>query len=206
MPAHPLPPVEESQEEENEYREGLRADFADRGFSSADIEIIMSHLEENPITPVRRQWKEKIMPQIVRIGIAVLRIQNDYDNYNLTRQEAKEKFANIFLEKSQGGVDVPSQERMEIIKIVYSEMQNCVKEIRRKLSIPLNRNRRTEWPPECTEEEFLETIPDILAIFDKSELPILNERITIRETCLKIMKKRMPRFSIHGLKRIIYKK
>ena len=209
MPNHPPLPVD--QREEDAYLERMEARFKEWGFTRNDIDTIKEALKENPVTAAYKQVKEKLVPEAMAAGFRVLNIQGEYRNKRYPREEAVRRLANMFLAPSQGGSNVPDKEAREILRIAYEEMCNSIKEVRKKLDIPLSgKDGANVWPSAETPEDILTAVPDLLLLFDQSELPLLIEQPSVRDTSLKIMHERLkslfpPSFTAQSLKKILYK-
>jgi len=159
---------------------------------------------------LREQHQRKIDEYRRRKGIETAELRAEF-NRSFSRTEIMKKWANSNLPKTRGGSGMPDEERRLIIKLIYYELIDCIKDIRKALDVPLTETKDDDWPmPAETIEDVKEMVPYADSIFEEKELPQLFKSPSIKDAALKIIHKRLRRFfysslSIRTLQDIIYK-
>lgn len=128
---------------------------------------------------------------IYEMGLFCLELQGKFMYKDLSREDAKQAWANKFLPTTRGGAGLPLQNQRRILKQILSELVNCIKSIRRQLDVPLRVTDGHEWPVQESPEDMKKYVPDIRLIFDEKELPLLVEQPSMTKTAIKIMHKRL---------------
>ena len=199
LPVRPQPSFPVDQKAEKRYLKNAEAslrnprkyDFDTAPFLETDVQKILSVMRDNPITSHKRLMREKIIPEVLSVGFYVLKIQGKYFQRKITREQAADILARKFLPFGQGGKKIPDKTMRDSLRNAYKELMECVREIRVRLYIPLTKKVDIVAWPECTVEQILDEIPDALTIFNESELPLLVERFSIGDACLKVIHQRI---------------
>lgn len=103
--------------------------------------------------------------------------------------KALKHLGRVLLPDTQGRRQTYSTDEPVILKYIYRELQNCIKEIRKALNIYLKRGFESDkW----NIEEIKEEIPNIQEIFSDNELHIVTDpKFTPSEASLKIISLRL---------------
>ena len=83
-----------------------------------------------------------------------------------------------------------------MLKSIYLEMQDCIKEIRRRSGVPL-KSVPSDGDWDDWSEYIKEYIPEATAIFTNRELPLLTEHPSVANTAAKIILRRLRKYSPH---------
>jgi hypothetical protein len=102
---------------------------------------------------------------------------------------------------TKGGPSLLTEDQKRTLKILHAELQQCIRDIRRALDIPLKKDSSYSWGTDES-ENIIEFFPKIEMLFEKKELPILTKEPSLAKTSLKIITKRINHSVRHVHKRI----
>lgn len=128
---------------------------------------------------------------IYEMGLFCFELQKRFMYESLSREDAKQEWANKFLPSMKGGAGLPLQNQRQILKQILPELVSCIKSIRRQLDVPLGATDGRNWPVQESPEDMEKYVPDIRLIFDEKELPLLVEQPSVTKTAINIIHKRL---------------
>jgi hypothetical protein len=159
---------------------------------------------------LREQHQRKIDEYHRRKGNENAELRAELDRGS-TRSELMKKWANNNLPITRGGSAIPDERRLLIIKQIYHELMDCIKDVRKALDVPLMETKDDVWPmPAETIEDVKVMVPNAASIFDEKDFLLLFEHPSVKKAALEILHKRLKRsvynpFTIRTLQDIIYK-
>ena len=86
------------------------------------------------------------------------------------REKVCRDMSNALLPSTKGGPSMLSKHKRVVLKMTYLELQNCIKEVRRRLDMPVN---KPDDYHSFASEDIKELIPEIDHIFDEEEFSVL---------------------------------
>ena len=175
-------------------------------------ETLAAELGEGILADIalREQHQRKIDEFLRRKGSETVEFLMELDR-GTPRNEVMRKWANSNLPNPQGGSVIPNEERRVIIKRIYYELIDCIKDVRTALDVPLRETEGYDW---SISDEIIEAnkemVPEADSIFEEKEFYLLFQEPSIRNVALKILRERLIRFAYlpfttRTLQDIIYK-
>ena len=114
------------------------------------------------------------------------RIVNGEDREKVLRELGRK-----ILPQTRGGGTRLTKDQEATLKQIHWELQECVKEVRRRLNIPLVKSDDPfAWSNDWS-EDIKADFPDIFDIFSDNELPLITETQSISKTSLNIITSRL---------------
>lgn len=124
--------------------------------------------------------EEKMIDEVTELGIKALEMKDSVILKGADRKEELSEFGKKSLPSTQGGKIIFTRNQCVTLKHIHKEMQNCIKEVRMELEIPLRGMaeecyKKWEKWDKPKPEDIISRVPGILDIFKEKEFPLLVE-------------------------------
>lgn len=180
-------------------------------------EVVQARLQEtlNSAKPLLDEMtanicQAQIDTTIYEMGMQDIELLKKFKINGDSRDKIIREWGRKTLPQTKGGPAILSRNVRYVLKKVYKELIKCIKEVRKKLDVPLTNTENYKYDSDVMPGEIKELVPSILLIFNEEELPLLIDNPSIKDTAFKIMHNRLRRCVLNPitsrtLENILYK-